>query len=259
MSSSTFAHFTGSHVRVGGPATRDMLTGKKRVMTLSEDAPAPPVPQRPTLKSLREALHECRACELWAEATQSVMGQGSPRARLMLVGEQPGDREDIEGRPFVGPAGRVLDEGLERAGIDRRDAYVTNVVKHFRFRQRGKRRIHQTPERVHIAACRPWLDAELRVVKPQALVCLGAIAGHALLGSHVRVGRDRGRLIESDLAPLVTLTTHPSAILRQRDETERRAAMEQFVADLAAVGGWRAEGGGGQGGVGPPGAGRGGR
>jgi DNA polymerase len=163
------------------------------------------------------------------------------RARLMLVGEQPGDREDIEGKPFVGPAGRVLNQGLERAAIPRREAYVTNVVKHFRYRLRGKRRIHQTPERVHIAACRPWLDAELALVRPEALVCLGATAAHALLGSQVRVGRDRGRPIDSDLADLVTLTTHPSAILRERDEGERAAAMDAFVADLRMVARWLAE------------------
>ncbi len=209
-------------------------------MTLSEDRPPAPVPDRPSLTSLREAIPSCRACELWADATQPVMGEGARRARLMLVGEQPGDREDLAGHPFVGPAGRVLDEGLERAGISRSDAFVTNVVKHFRFRQRGKRRIHQTPERVHVNACRPWLEAELGIVRPQALVCLGATAAQSLLGSQIRVGRDRGRPIDSDLAPLVTLTTHPSAILRQRDDAERQAAMEQFVADLSAVGGWMA-------------------
>jgi DNA polymerase len=158
----------------------------------------------------------------------------------MFVGEQPGDREDIEGKPFVGPAGRLLDEGLDRAGIARADAYVTNVVKHFRYKQRGKRRIHQTPERVHVAACRPWLDAELKLVKPEALVCLGATAAQALLGSHVRIGRDRGRPMESDLAEHVTLTTHPSAVLRQRDDTERAAAMDAFVEDLAQVARWLA-------------------
>jgi uracil-DNA glycosylase family protein len=205
--------------------------------------PPPPVPERLSFKALRDAVQECRACELWEGATQAVMGTGArpSKARLMLVGEQPGDREDIEGRPFVGPAGRVLDRGLERAGIDRRDTYVTNVVKHFRYKLRGKRRIHQTPERVHIAACRPWLDAELRLVKPRALVCLGATAAQALLGSHVRVGRDRGRPLDSDLAELVTLTTHPSAILRQRDDAERAAAMDAFVADLARVAQWLAE------------------
>ncbi|HET8980480.1 MAG TPA: UdgX family uracil-DNA binding protein [Solirubrobacteraceae bacterium] len=207
------------------------------------EPPPPPIPERLTLSALAGAVQDCRACELWADATQAVMGhwEQAPRrggARLMLVGEQPGDREDVEGLPFVGPAGRVLDRGLERAGISRQDAYVTNVVKHFRYKARGKRRIHQTPERVHVAACRPWLDAELRLVKPQALVCLGATAAQALLGSSVRVGRDRGRPMESDLAELVTLTTHPSAILRQRDDDEREAAMDEFVADLRIVAGW---------------------
>ena len=218
-------------------------------MTLFEDPdarggqPAPPIPERLSVKALREAVEHCRACELWEGANQAVMGTG-PRpgkARLMLVGEQPGDREDIEGLPFVGPAGRVLDEGLERAGIARGDAYVTNVVKHFRYKLRGKRRIHQTPERVHVAACRPWLDAELTLVKPRALVCLGATAARALLGSQVRIGRDRGRPIESDLAELVTLTTHPSAILRQRDDAERHAAMHAFICDLHAVADWLAD------------------
>jgi uracil-DNA glycosylase family protein len=213
-------------------------------MTLFDDPdgpPPPPIPERLSFAALREAVQECRACELWEGATQAVMGEGAVRARLMLVGEQPGDREDIEGHPFVGPAGRVLDEGLERAGIARADAYVTNVVKHFRYRLRGKRRIHQTPERVHIQACRPWLDAELRLVKPDALVCLGATAAQALLGPQVRVGRDRGRPIDSDLAELVMLTAHPSAILRQRDESERVAAMDAFVEDLSAVARWLAE------------------
>src|ERR1700744_1800514 len=206
-------------------------------------APPPPIPERLSFKALREAVQECRACDLWEGATQAVMGTGAApgRARLMLVGEQPGDREDIEGRPFVGPAGQLLDRGLERAGIARRDAYVTNVVKHFRYKLRGKRRIHQTPERVHIAACRPWLDAELTLVRPEALVCLGATAAQALLGSTIRIGRDRGRPIESELAELVTLTTHPSAILRQRGEGERTAAMDAFVADLSRVAGWLAD------------------
>jgi uracil-DNA glycosylase len=205
--------------------------------------PSAPVPDHLTFSSLREGVQHCRACALWEGATQAVMGEGpAPRqARLMLVGEQPGDREDIEGKPFVGPAGRVLDQGLERAGIARREAYVTNVVKHFRYKLRGKRRIHQTPERGHIAACRPWLDAELELVRPQALVCLGATAGQALLGAHVRVGRDRGRPIESDLAEMVTLTSHPSAILRERDEAERAAAMDAFIADLTVVARWLAK------------------
>jgi uracil-DNA glycosylase len=209
-------------------------------MSLFDEQPFAPVPERLSLTSLRAAIPNCRACELWADATQAVMGEGQRAARLMLVGEQPGDREDLEGHPFVGPAGKILDAGLERAGIDRRDAYVTNVVKHFRFRARGKRRIHQTPERVHVKACRPWLDAELKVVQPQALVLLGATAAQALLGSHIRIGRDRGRPQESDLADLVTLTAHPSSILRAADDDARAAAMDELVADLAHVGAWMA-------------------
>jgi uracil-DNA glycosylase family protein len=217
-------------------------------MTLFDDPadpahPPAPIPERLSFKALREAVQGCRACELWEGATQAVMGAG-PRpgkARLMLVGEQPGDREDVEGAPFVGPAGRVLDEGLERAGIDRADAYVTNVVKHFRYKLRGKRRIHQTPERVHVAACRPWLDAERTLVGPEVLVCLGATAAQALLGSSVRIGRDRGQPMESDLASLVMVTMHPSAILRQRDDNDRAAAMDALVNDLESVARWLAE------------------
>jgi uracil-DNA glycosylase len=214
-------------------------------MTLFDDPgpPPPPIPDRLSFKALREAAQDCRACELWEGATQAVVGTGPTpaKARLMLIGEQPGDREDIEGLPFVGPAGRVLDQGLERAGIERGDAYVTNVVKHFRYKLRGKRRIHQTPDRVHVSACRPWLNAELQLVKPEALVCLGATAAQALLGAQVRIGRDRGRPMHSDLAPHVTLTTHPSAILRQRDDAERAEAMEAFVEDLTHVARWLAE------------------
>jgi uracil-DNA glycosylase len=202
------------------------------------DRPRPPVPKRPSLKNMRSAVQGCRACELWEGATQGVMGEGARAARLMLVGEQPGDREDIEGHPFVGPAGGVLDRGLERAGIARDEVYITNVVKHFRYKARGKRRIHQKPDRWHVSACLPWLGAEFEIVRPDALVCLGATAGQALLGAHVRIGRDRGRPIESDLAELVTLTTHPSAILRSQGEQERRAAMDEFVSDLAAVACW---------------------
>jgi uracil-DNA glycosylase len=199
--------------------------------------PHAPVPDRPSLAKLREAVPTCRACDLWEGATQPVMGEGNAHASLVLVGEQPGDREDIEGHPFVGPAGRVLDEGLERAGIARGEVYITNVVKHFRYKLRGKRRIHQTPDRWQVAACLPWLEAELGVVKPQALVCLGATAAQALLGAHIRIGRDRGRPIDSDLAELVTLTTHPSAILRA-DDGDREQAMEMFVADLRGVAKW---------------------
>jgi DNA polymerase len=156
----------------------------------------------------------------------------------MLVGEQPGDREDIDGKPFVGPAGRVLAEGLERVGLDPAEAYVTNVVKHFRYKTRGKRRIHQKPDRWQISACMPWLEAELAVVRPGALVALGATAAQALFGPQIRIGRDRGREIESDLAELVTLTAHPSSILRAPDEEERHQSMEQFVADLNTVAIW---------------------
>jgi uracil-DNA glycosylase len=189
------------------------------------------------MTKLHESVADCRACDLWEGATQAVMGEGANDASLMLVGEQPGDREDIEGHPFVGPAGRVLDEGLERAGIARDDVYITNAVKHFRYKLRGKRRIHQKPDRWQVNACFPWLGAELQVVKPDALVCLGATAAQALLGSHIRIGRDRGRPIESELADLVTVTTHPSAILRADDE-DREQAMDMFVADLKEVAQW---------------------
>jgi DNA polymerase len=191
---------------------------------------------RASLRSLREAAAGCRACPLWRDATQTVFGAGSPRSELMLVGEQPGDREDVEGEPFVGPAGRVLDEALERAGIERRAVYVTNAVKHFKWRQgRGKRRLHQRPNAEEIRACRPWLDAELAVVRPSALVCLGATAAKALLGPKVRVTRDRGRVLDSDLAPLVSVTVHPSAILRVDDPEERKLARAELTRDLATV------------------------
>jgi DNA polymerase len=202
------------------------------------DRPPAPVPTRPTLATLRDAVRACRACDLYEGATQAVMGEGARRAEVMLVGEQPGDREDIEGHPFVGPAGRVLDQGLEQAGIGRDDAYITNVVKHFRYKARGRRRIHQTPDSWQVNACLPWLEAEIAVVQPEALVCLGATAAQALLGPHVRIGRDRGRLMDSDLAQLVTITTHPSAILRAEDEADRQAAMQLFVDDLKRVARW---------------------
>jgi DNA polymerase len=197
-----------------------------------------PVPQTSDLRILARAAQDCRACELWEGTTQAVLGEGAKDARLMLVGEQPGDREDAEGHPFVGPAGHILDQGLEQAGIQRSEVYITNVVKHFRYKLRGKRRIHQRPERIHVTACAPWLEAELRIVRPAALVCLGATAGQALLGSSIRVGRDRGRPLDSDLAEHVTLTTHPSAILRSPDASARAEAMEEFVADLARVREW---------------------
>ena len=193
------------------------------------------VPSRPTLPKLRGAAAGCRACPLWETGTQTVFGEGSAQARVVLVGEQPGDREDREGAPFVGPAGWVLDEALEQAGIDRRAAYVTNAVKHFKWEPRGKRRIHAKPNGRELAACRPWLEAELAVVKPRVLVCLGATAAQSLLGRDFRVTRRRGEWIESELAAHVTATVHPSSILRQRDDESRHAAMEAFVADLALV------------------------
>jgi uracil-DNA glycosylase len=195
---------------------------------------APFVPDRPTLDSLRRASAGCTACPLYRTGTQTVFGEGAPDAEVMLVGEQPGDREDLEGRPFVGPAGRLLDEALAEAGIDRGTAYVTNVVKHFKWQPRGKRRIHQRPNAGEIAACRPWLDAELEVVRPTALVLLGATAAQALLGRSFRVTKQRGEPVESELAPLVTATIHPSAILRAADE-DRAAERAAFVADLRRV------------------------
>jgi uracil-DNA glycosylase family protein len=195
---------------------------------------AAPVPEHPTLPKLREAVDSCRACELYEGATQAVFGEGPAKARVVMVGEQPGDREDIDGKPFVGPAGGVLDRALEQAGIARDDVYVTNAVKHFRFRMRGKRRIHQSPGREHVVACRPWLDAELEVVKPEVLVCLGAVAAKALLGSKIRVTVDRGQPIPSLLAEAVFVTVHPSSILRAEDDA-REEAFAAFVADLKVV------------------------
>jgi len=190
------------------------------------------LPERLTLAALREASRGCTACPLWKTGTQTVFGEGLKRARLLLVGEQPGDKEDLAGRPFVGPAGALLDEALVDAGIVRGDAYVTNAVKHFKWQPRGKRRIHQKPNWSEIAACRPWLEAELAVVRPQVLVCLGATAAQALLGRDVRVTRDRGRPLESPLAPVALATVHPSSILRAPDDESRRRERALFVDDL---------------------------
>lgn len=206
-----------------------------RTVTPEKVRPLAPVPEQPTLPRLRSAVTDCRACGLWVGATQAVFGEGSARAEAMLVGEQPGDREDVEGAPFVGPAGGVLDRALQEAGIDRGLVYVTNVVKHFHYRARGKRRIHQRPEAVHISACRPWLDAELAVVRPRVLVCMGATAAQALVGRHVRVTKDRGRALDSPLADYVTVTVHPSSILRAPDDAARREAYAAFVEDLRGV------------------------
>ena len=199
------------------------------------DSAADLVPPRPTLPKLREAAAGCRACPLWENATQTVFGAGTRNAAAMFVGEQPGDREDLEGAPFVGPAGRLLDEALARAGIERQAVYVTNAVKHFKWEPRGKRRIHAKPSWSEMTACRPWIEAELAVVRPDVLVCLGATAAQSLLGRQFRVTKQRGEWIESDLAEYVTATIHPSAILRQRDDESRHREMEAFVADLELV------------------------
>jgi DNA polymerase len=193
---------------------------------------APLVPEKPSLPKLREAAAGCTACDLHKTGTQTVFGEGERSAEVMLVGEQPGDQEDVQGKPFVGPAGKLLDKALEEAQIDRSRVYVTNVVKHFKWRARGKRRIHQKPNWSEIAACRPWLEAELDVVQPRVLVCLGATAAQALLGRDFRVSRMRGEPVESELAEHVVATVHPSSILRA-DERERE--FEEFVRDLEKV------------------------
>jgi len=193
------------------------------------------IPDKPTILSLKEAAADCRACDLWKRATQTVFGEGRRRAKVMLIGEQPGNEEDLEGEPFVGPAGRLLDEALGQAGIDRREAYVTNVVKHFKWEARGKRRIHKRPNSAEIEACRPWLEAEIDAVKPSIIVCLGATAAQSLLGKQFRVTRQRGQFIESPLAPLVMATVHPSSILRAPDEETRRTEMRRFIDDLKKI------------------------
>jgi len=197
----------------------------------------PPIPPRPNLKNLTEAASTCKACDLWKRGTQTVFGEGSPGARIMFVGEQPGDREDLAGKPFVGPAGKLLEEALNEVGIDKKLVYVTNAVKHFKWTPdpRGKRRVHKKPSYSEIAACRPWLDAELEVLKPKVLVCLGATAAQALLGSNFSVTRQRGQLIESPLAPYVMATVHPSSILRAIDSAAHREQKQAFIDDLLKV------------------------
>ena len=192
------------------------------------------IPSGGGLQALREAASGCRACPLWRDATQTVFGAGAARAPVMLVGETPGDREDREGRPFVGPAGHLLDRALADAGIDRDDTYVTNAVKHFKWKPRGRRRIHQTPSKLEVEACRPWLDAELDRVRPEVVGILGATAAKALLGSSFRVTRQRGQRLEVDFAPLAVATLHPSAILRAEDD-DRKQAYAELVADLGVI------------------------
>jgi uracil-DNA glycosylase len=192
------------------------------------------LPERRNLRALRDAAAGCRGCDLYEHATQTVFGEGLKRSRVALVGETPGDREDRKGHVFVGPAGRVLDQAFEELGIDRREVYLTNAVKHFKFEERGKRRIHQTPTKAEVDACLPWLREELRIVRPEALVLMGAVAAKALLGQDFRLTRERGRPIDSDLAELVTVTVHPAAVLRAPDD-RREAERQAFIRDLRLV------------------------
>jgi uracil-DNA glycosylase family protein len=206
--------------------------GAKFVAKDEEDWQPAPAPDTSSLTTLKSAAKACTACHLYKHATQTVFGQGPKGATLMLLGEQPGDQEDLAGIPFVGPAGKILDQALEEAGIDRTKVYVTNTVKHFKWEPRGKRRIHKKPNSREIAACRPWLEAELRVVRPGLLVCMGATAAQAIFGPSFRVTRERGKLLESELAPKVVATVHPSSLLRQPDEESREREYKLFVADL---------------------------
>jgi DNA polymerase len=193
------------------------------------------LPERPTLATVRAVAAGCKACDLYKRGTQTVFGEGPRKAEVMLVGEQPGDAEDLAGQPFVGPAGKLLDRALQEAGIERRLVYLTNVVKHFKWEPRGKRRIHAKPNAAEISACRPWLETEIALVKPRVLVCLGATAAQALLGRAFKVSTERGVFVPSSLARLVTATVHPSSILRAPDEATRRAEMSRFVQDLKNV------------------------
>ena len=192
-------------------------------------------PERKSLKAFRDAAADCKGCDLWERGTQTVFGEGARRAQVVLVGEQPGNEEDLSGKPFVGPAGRLFDDALTEAGIDRKQTYVTNVVKHFKWEPRGKRRIHKKPNAREISACRPWLEAEIDLVKPKIIVCLGATAAQALLGPKFRVSKQRGQFIESDLAPYILATVHPSSILRAPDDETRHAEKRRFVDDLKKV------------------------
>jgi DNA polymerase len=192
-------------------------------------------PLHASLNELAKAAKECKACDLWKRGTQTVFGEGGPNAKVMLVGEQPGNQEDLEGKPFVGPAGKLLDVALKEAGIDRRKVYVTNAVKHFKWEPRGKRRIHKKPNAAEIAACRPWLDAEIAALQPKVIICLGATAAQALLGRDFRVTQHRGEFLNSPLVPVMMATVHPSSILRAPDEQTRHNEMERFIDDLKKV------------------------
>ncbi len=193
------------------------------------------IPERPTIPKLWEAAQECRGCDLYKMATQAVLGEGPRRAAAVFVGEQPGDQEDLAGKPFVGPAGKVLDEALVEAGIPRDEIYVTNAVKHFKWEPRGKRRIHQKPTLGEVKACRPWLETELAILKPQGIVCLGSTAAQSLLGPQFRITRDRGQFFETEWARWITATLHPSAILRMPDREKRQEARAMFLEDLQKI------------------------
>jgi uracil-DNA glycosylase family protein len=196
---------------------------------------APLIPPRPTLNKLRDASAECKACDLWKTGTQTVFGEGTQKSLIMFIGEQPGDKEDLSGHPFVGPAGALLDKSLEEVGIDRSKVYVTNVVKHFKWEPRGKRRIHKKPNAAEITACRPWLHSEINVVRPRAIICLGSTAAQAVIGPKFRVSVQRGIFVPSDLAEFVTATVHPSSILRAPTDEARHAERARFVEDLRKI------------------------
>jgi DNA polymerase len=214
---------------------RTTIMGAKFTATDERRWQPAPAPETSSLTTLKNAAKACTACPLFKRATQTVFGEGPKGATLILLGEQPGDQEDVAGKPFVGPAGRILDRALEEAGINRAEVYVTNTVKHFKWEPRGKRRIHKKPNSREIAACRPWLEAELRVVRPRILVCLGATAAQAVFGPAFRVTRDRGKVLKSELASKVVATVHPSSLLRQPDEESREREYKHFVADLRAA------------------------
>lgn len=211
------------------------------LLSTSERGTLPGLPASPqnqpkgSLSELQAAARDCRACDLWRNATQTVFGLGKPHAKVMMIGEQPGNQEDLEGKPFVGPAGQLLDEALAEAGINRDEVYITNAVKHFKWEPRGKRRIHKTPNAAEIQACRPWLEAEIAAIRPEVIVCLGATAAQTLLGREFRVTQHRGERIKSEHAPTLMATVHPSSILRAPDDESRQVEMQRFIADLQGI------------------------
>ncbi len=213
------------------PTPRIFSRMPKRLETSAADF----LPEKHTLPVLREAAKKCKGCDLWTKGTQTVFGEGASHAKVILVGEQPGDKEDLSGKPFVGPAGALLDKALVEAGFDRKEVYVTNAVKHFNWEPRGKRRIHKKPNGMQIAACRPWFEAEVEAIKPRVIVCLGATAAQSLLGRTFKVTQRRGELIRSELAPYILATVHPSSILRAPDEETRHVEMAKFIEDLKRV------------------------